>query len=293
MTQGQFAVLEGRAILAIGGPDRASFLQGLVSNDTARISGERAVYGALLTAQGKYLHDFIMIEVDETIWLDGEAARLADLKRRLALYRLRAKVTLDERPELAVAAVWGDKPLGLPDSPGAARTFAGGVAFVDPRLAVLGVRVIAPRERLRAALSDSDVSETDFAAYDRLRLSFGVPDGSRDLMLDKSILLESGFEELNGVDWDKGCYIGQELTARTKYRGLIKKRLFPVRIDGPTPEPGALVTLDGHDAGEMRSSRDGIGVALLRLEAVAAGHKLQVGDTTIHPVRPDWMRLPD
>jgi folate-binding protein YgfZ len=293
MTQSQFAVLEDRAILAIGGPDRANFLQGLVSNDTARVSGERAVYAALLTAQGKYLHDFIMVEAGEAIWLDGEAARLADLKRRLSLYRLRAKVTLDERPELAVAAVWGNGRLGLPASPGAARAFAGGVAFVDPRLATLGVRVIAPHEQLRAALNDGKSAEADFVAYDALRLSQGVPDGSRDLMLDKSILLESGFEELNGVDWDKGCYIGQELTARTKYRGLIKKRLFPVRIDGPAPEPGAIVTLDGHDAGEMRSSRDGIGLALLRLEAAATGHKLQVGDTTIRPVRPDWMRLPD
>jgi folate-binding protein YgfZ len=293
MTQSQFAVLEDRAILAIGGPDRASFLQGLVSNDTARISGERAVYAALLTAQGKYLHDFIMIEAGEAIWLDGEAARLADLKRRLSLYRLRAKVTLDEQPKLAVAAVWGDARFGLPDSPGIAQAFAGGVAFVDPRLVALGARAIAPREQLRAALSESGVSETDFAAYDRLRLTLGVPDGSRDLMLDKSILLESGFEELNGVDWDKGCYIGQELTARTKYRGLIKKRLFPVQIDGPAPEPGAIITLDGHDAGEMRSSRDGIGLALLRLEAATTGHKLQVGNTTIQPVRPDWMRLPD
>jgi folate-binding Fe-S cluster repair protein YgfZ len=93
MTQCQFAVLEDRAILAIGGPDRASFLQGLVSNDTAQVSSERAVYAALLTAQGKYLHDFIMVEVGEAIWIDGEAARLADLKRRLSLYRLRAKAT--------------------------------------------------------------------------------------------------------------------------------------------------------------------------------------------------------
>jgi folate-binding protein YgfZ len=293
MTQSQFAVLEDRAVLAIDGSDRASFLQGLVSNDTARVSGERAVYAALLTAQGKYLHDFIMIEVGEAIWLDGEAARLADLKRRLSLYRLRAKVTLDERPELAVAAVWGDARFGLPDSPGAARAFAGGIGFVDPRLATLGARIILPREKLRSTLIEAGAVEAEFAAYDRRRLSLGVPDGSRDLVLDKSILLESGFDELNGVDWDKGCYIGQELTARTKYRGLIKKRLFPVRIDGPAPEPGATVTLDGRDAGEVRSSRDGVGLALLRLEAVGTGHKLQVGDTTIQPVRPDWMRLPD
>ena len=286
-------MLEDRGVLAVGGPDRASFLQGLVSNDTTQISAERAIYAALLTAQGKYLHDFMLAEVGETIWLDGEAARLADLKRRLSLFRLRAKVTIDERPDLTVAAVVGNTAFGLPSEPGAASQLGDGVAFVDPRLAELGTRVILPREQLGGVLSEAGAVEADFAEYDQLRLSLGVPDGSRDLVLDKSILLESGFDELHGVDWNKGCYIGQELTARTKYRGLIKKRLFPVRIDGPAPEPGSIISADGHEAGEMRSSRDGVGLALLRLEAVADGRSLAVGDASVVPIAPDWMRLPE
>ncbi|HTQ33064.1 MAG TPA: folate-binding protein [Stellaceae bacterium] len=292
LTGGRFAVLEDRGILAIGGPDRVSFLQGLVSNDVARVGPDRAIYAALLTAQGKYLHDFILVEHDETIWLDGEAARLADLMRRLTMFRLRAKVRLDGRPDLAVAAVFGAKPTGLPDEPGAARTFGEGSALVDPRLADLGLRVILPRTQIREVLSEAGASEVEFAEYDRYRLELGVPDGSRDLVLDKTILLEAGFDELHGVDWNKGCYIGQELTARTKYRGLIKKRLFPVKLDGAAPEPGAIVTLNGHEAGEMRSSRDDIGLALLRLEAVAIHEVLMAGDTIIQPLMPDWMRLP-
>jgi folate-binding protein YgfZ len=293
MTECRFTVLQDRGVLAISGPDRASFLQGLVSNDTARVSAERAVYAALLTAQGKYLHDFIMVEHGEAIWLDAEAARLADLKRRLSLYRLRAKVTLDDRPDLAVAAMFGGPALGLPDDPGAARALGDGAALVDPRLAALGARAILPRETIRRVLTESGAVETGFTEYDRLRLSLGVPDGSRDLVLDKSILLESGFDELNGVDWQKGCYIGQELTARTKYRGLIKKRLFPVRIDGPAAQPGAIITVDGHEVGEMRSSSDGIGLALLRLEAVSHDGKLIAGPAAITPTTPDWMRLPE
>jgi folate-binding protein YgfZ len=234
----------------------------------------------------------MLLESGETLWLDGEAARLADLKRRLSMYRLRAKVTLDERPDLAVAAVFGGALLGLPAELGAARPFGEGVAFTDPRLAALGARVIGPRDSLAAALRDAGAVETGFAEYDHLRLSLGVPDGSRDLVLDKSILLESGFDELNGVDWNKGCYIGQELTARTKYRGLIKKRLFPVRIDGPAPEPGAIITLAGREAGEMRSSRDGIGLALLRLEALADA-PLLAGTAAVKPITPPWMRLPE
>jgi hypothetical protein len=108
---------------------------------------------------------------------------------------------------------------------------------------------------------------------------------------EKSILLESGFDELNGVDWRKGCYVGQELTARTKYRGLIKKRLFPVRIDGPAPEPGTMVTLDGKDAGEMRSARDGAGLALLRLEAAGETAALSAANARLVPYRPPWMHI--
>jgi hypothetical protein len=174
-----------------------------------------------------------------------------------------------------------------------ARPFETGSAFIDPRLAALGARVILPRDLIRYVLAEAGVTETDFAEYDRRRLNLGVPDGSRDLVLDKSILLESGFDELHGVDWQKGCYIGQELTARTKYRGLIKKRLFPVMIDGPAPEPGTIVTLDGHEAGEMRSSRDRVGLALLRLEAVGKKEPLSAGGAAIEPLTPDWMRLPE
>ncbi|HEX2151162.1 MAG TPA: folate-binding protein [Stellaceae bacterium] len=293
MSTANFALLPERGILAVSGPDRRNFLQGLVSNDVEKLAAGRAVYAALLTPQGKYLHDFIMVEQGEAIWLDAEAARLADLKRRLSMYRLRAKIEIAERPELGVAAVFGDgafAELGLPDEPGAVQPWEGGVALVDPRLAELGGRVITDRLRL-ARLVESGLSEADFAAYDRHRLGLGVPDGSRDLVPEKSILLESGFDELNGVDWQKGCYVGQELTARTKYRGLIKKRLFPVRIDGPAPEPGAIIRLDAKEAGEMRSAYDGLGLALLRLEALAEQRALIVDAATLVPTRPDWMRI--
>jgi folate-binding protein YgfZ len=293
MPQASFVVLEDRGILAVSGPDSRAFLQGLVSNDVEKVSPDRAVYAALLTAQGKYLHDFIMAGTGDAIWLDAEAARLADLKRRLSMYRLRAKVAIDDLPDLAVAAVFGDgapAALGLPETAGAARAFGEGLAFVDPRLKALGARVILPRDRIRGALAEAGLAEADFAAYDRHRHALGNPDGSRDLVLEKSILLESGFDELNGVDWQKGCYIGQELTARTKYRGLIKKRLFPVRIDGPAP-PDTEVTFGGKDAGEMRSSRDGLGLALLRLDAVAAGQPLSAGRATLTPMQPDWMQV--
>jgi hypothetical protein len=296
MADASFVLLDDRGILAVSGPDRRPFLQGLVSNDVDKVGPAAAGYAAFLTAQGKYLHDFIMVGAAESIWLDTEIARLGDLKRRLSIYRLRAKASLDERPDLCVAAVFGaaaPAALGLSNEPGAARPFGSGIAFVDPRLAELGARAILPREGAWALLADAGLVEAEFDKYDRLRLSLGIPDGSRDLVPEKSILLESGFDELNGVDWQKGCYIGQELTARTKYRGLIKKRLMPVRIEGPPPASGAVVTADGRDVGEMRSSRDEIGLALLRTDPVREGKTLAAGEATLVPVKPAWMRPED
>jgi folate-binding protein YgfZ len=294
MADASFILLEERGILAVSGPDRRPFLQGLVSNDVEKVGPATARYAALLTAQGKYLHDFIIVEASESLWLDAEAGRIADLKKRLSIYRLRAKVSLDERPDLAVAAVFGEgapAALGLSGKPGFVRQFASGVALVDPRLAALGVRIVLPRETARAVLADAGLAETSFEAYDRLRLSLGIPDGSRDLVLEKSILLEAGFDELNGIDWEKGCYVGQELTARTKYRGLIKRRLVPVEIQGLPPTPGTIVTADGHEVGEMRSSRDGLGLALLRLAPVLSRKHLMAEGATLIPRQPEWMNL--
>jgi tRNA-modifying protein YgfZ len=293
MAQANFVVLEERGIVAVSGPDRRNFLQGLVSNDVARLAADRALYAALLTAQGRYLHDFFMAERDDAIWLDAERARLADLSRRLAIYRLRAKVEIAERGELAVVAIFGAgalRGLDLPGEAGAARPWRDGVAWVDPRLAALGARAILPKATFGAARDAAGLAAAGFAAYDRHRLILGVADGSRDLVPEKSLLLEAGFDELNGVDWQKGCYVGQELTARTKYRGLVKRRLVPVAIAGPVPAPGTAVFASGSEAGEMRSSREGRGLALLRLDAATAGRPLRCGEAVLVPSAPEWMR---
>jgi folate-binding protein YgfZ len=287
-------LLADRGVLEVAGADRRSFLQGLVSNDVEKVTPERAVHAALLTAQGKYLHDFFVVALGDAFYLDGEAARLADLKRRLGIYKLRSKVTIAEASErYTVAAAFGSgaiEALGLRPERGAAAAFAGGIAYVDPRLAELGARLLLPREAGLAPLEDNGFAAMDTAEYDRLRLSHGVPDGSRDLVVEKGILLEAGFDELDGVDWQKGCYVGQELTARTKYRGLIKKRLLPVAIEGPPPPPGTPVMRGNQEAGEMRSARDGLGLALLRLDALDAG-PLTAGDAKLTAHKPDWAKF--
>lgn len=296
-----YAALPARGVIEITGEDRVDFLQGLVSNDVTKVAPNRAIYAALLTAQGRYLFDFFVIAQGDALYLDAEASRLADLQRRLSLYKLRAKVALSNASDRFAASVaWGDgtePTLGLHGA-GAAKEFAGGVAYIDPRLAALGARFLLPHDNANAP-AQAGFAASDADAYDRHRLALGVPDGTRDLAPEKALPMEAGFDELNGIDWQKGCYMGQELTARMKYRALVKKRLLPViieggAIDGGDVAPGTAITQDGSEAGEMLSARDGRGLALLRLEAVEAaqnnGADLKAGAALIRPEKPGWMK---
>lgn len=294
--------LRDRGVLRISGEERVAFLQGLVSNDVRKVSPQQAVYAALLTPQGKFLHDFLMVEHRDALLLDCESERRQDLLQRLTRYKLRSKVRLeDATEEFGIGVAFGGDAasfFGLDGRErGAAVPFGGGVALVDPRLPELGVRVLHPAGGGEAMMAATGIVQGAAEDYERLRLRLGVPAGSRDMPVDKAFLLESGFDELGGVDWQKGCYVGQELTARTKYRGLVRKRLLPVTIEGPMPQPGTAVMLGDRPAGDLRSVQDGMGLALLRLEMVAAAGKgegtLTAGDATLVAAVPQWVRLPE
>ncbi len=294
-----YAILEARGLVEAAGPDARPFLQGMVSADVDKLSPERALWAAFLTPQGKFLHEFFLTldpgpeAGEDRVLLDCEAARLDDLRTRLGRYKLRARVTLEDvSARYAVAAVFGAgalEALGLPAQAGCAAPFAGGLVHVDPRLPALGARAVLPRADAEAALQGAGFAPAGPADYDALRIRLGVPDGSRDLEVERATLLENGFDELGGIDWDKGCFMGQELTARTKYRGLVKKRLVPVEIDGPAPEPGTPVTADGKDVGVLRSVADGLGLALIRLEHLEA--PLSAGAARLTARKPDWMKV--
>ncbi len=253
-------------MLEVTGEDRVSFLQGLVSNDVAEARPGQAVWAALLTPQGKWLADFFILSDGERLLLDCEAAQSAMLAQRLTRFRLRAKVAIAPVP-LQVHAAWGAAPT------------VGAIVAPDPRAVDAGWRV----------LSEGALPVTaDAEDWDLHRLALGLPDGSRDLEPEKTTLLEAGFDELHGVSWTKGCYMGQELTARTKYRGLLKRRLVPVQVEGPLPAFGTPVMNGTVEAGNMRSGRAGLGLALLRLDAAEAG-SLACGHAVLRPAVPAWM----
>jgi len=264
------AHLPDRAVVAVEGPDRVAFLQGLVSNDVEQAAPGRAVWAALLSPQGKWLADFFILADGERLLLDVERAQAAMLAQKLSRFRLRSKVVVSVLEGWQVHVAWG----GAPDVAAAA------VAAPDPRLAEAGWRVLAPG----ALPANAAVEE-----WDAHRLALGLPEGSRDLEADKTVLLEAGFDELSGVSWTKGCYMGQELTARTKYRGLIKRRLVPVEVQGALPPPGTPVLRGEAEVGTLRSGRGGRALATLRLEALEGA--LTCGEAVVVARPPPWMRV--
>lgn len=296
MAPARFALLPERGLIRLAGPDAQGFLQALVSNDVAKLERQRAIYAALLTPQGKYLHDFFVVAWAGALWLDCERSRQADLQRRLTLYRLRSKIEIaDANSGHAVAAVFGGDALaalGLATGGGQGREHAGGILYADPRLPELGARAILPLAAAAAALAALGAAPAAEGDYDAHRLGLGVPDGSRDLEVEKTLLLEAQFEALHGVDFAKGCYVGQELTARTKYRGLLKRRLYRVEGETPLPPPGTPVMSGTSEAGIMRTSRGRTGLALLRIEEVAAAESgatpLLAGQVRIRALSPVW-----
>lgn len=255
-------LLKDRAVVEVSGPDAASFLQGLITNDVEQVAQGRAIYAALLTAQGKIVHDFLITAAPSGgFWLDVARERAADLAARLKKYKLRAKATLTERADLAVVAH-------------AARPQTTDVTFEDPRLAALGHRVIT---------ANPGDAVTDDRAYHERRIALGVPDAI-DIPPEAYFPLDCNLEELHGVDFDKGCYVGQELTARMKHRATARRRMLPVEADTNLPPPGTVLKIGSSELGELRSAIETKGLALVRLdrlgeaqEADAAGVTVRIG----------------
>ena len=259
------ARLESRALIRVSGPDARPFLHNLLTQDVETLAPGELRFGALLSPPGRLLFDLFLWGESDAVVLDVAADRRDALLQRLAMYRLRAQVTVeaDDRP---VFTAWGG------DLPG------GFVA--DPRAPGLGGRGLGSGPATNA-------SEDDWQAH---RLSVGVPDPTSDTISDKTYVIEANFDLLNGIDFQKGCYVGQETTSRMKRRGVIKTRMLPIAFDGPPPPFGAEVLNGELRAGEVLSGREGGAMALLRLDRLE-------GDLTVEgrPVTvrwPAWMAAP-
>jgi folate-binding protein YgfZ len=300
MSNLRYIIAGKRGLLQITGEDAQDFLQGMISNDMDQVSAEKSVYAALLTPQGKFLFDFVVLrDLARTGYLlDCDADRLPDLQRRLSMYKLRADVTLEDVSEtLGVALCYGDGLTGG-EPAGQTSTWGKGVKLVDPRLAGLGLRVVLPCDGMADFLEAEGyvaASEDDWEAH---RLALGVPEAGRDILIEKSFPLECSFDELGAISYTKGCYVGQELTARTHHRATLRKRLLPVHIKGQVPANGTPIMFNDREVGEMRSGQGDHGMALIRLEYLSSlkadvqpDDIFEADGTSIRPWIPDWVEI--
>jgi tRNA-modifying protein YgfZ len=270
-----------RAVLGLEGGEARDFLQSLLTCDVQALQPGQGAYGALLTPQGKILFDMFTLATETGFLLDAAAAGADDLVKRLTMYRLRRKIEIAPKPDLAVAAIWGSD-----DAP----DIAGARVFRDPRAAGLGYRAIGPIGAFDATAS------ADAGQYDAHRMALGIADSERDIGSGQMFPHEANLDQLHGVSFTKGCFVGQEVVSRMEHRGTARSRIVPVRFDGPPPPPDTAVTAGGRSLGRVLSGHDGRGLALIRLDRAAAassaGEPLVAGATGLSLERPEWARYP-
>lgn len=257
----RIARLDSRALVRVSGPDARPFLHNLLTQDVETLAGGELRFGALLSPPGRLLFDLFLHGEADGVLLDVAADRREALLQRLSMYRLRAAVALeaDDRP---VFASWPDVADGF---------------VADPRLSALG-------GRRHGGGIDTDATEADWQAH---RLAVGVPDPATDAPPDRTYPIEADFDLLNGIDFQKGCFVGQETTSRMKRRGSIKNRMLPLAFDGPPPSFGAEVLNGGLRAGEVLGGMEGAAMALLRLDRLDG--VLTVDGRPVTVRRPEWM----
>jgi folate-binding protein YgfZ len=283
------ALLPDRGVVKVAGDDARKFLNGLITSDIGKVTPARSGFAALLTPQGKIIADFILAEAPPAdgggFFLDCPRALAPALVQRLNFYKLRAKVIIEDLSEaLGVLAVWDG-----------ARSTEYGLCTADPRLPELGARCLLPPHLAGAAAADLGAELLEPAAYEAHRIALGVPRGGLDFIYGDAFPHETDMDQLGGVDFDKGCFVGQEVVSRIEHRGTARNRVVPVTFDGFAPEAGTPVSAGEKAVGTLGSTAQGRGVAMLRLDrvadALAAGVPLVSGGVGMRLVKPAWARF--
>ncbi len=284
------ALLPDRGIIKVVGDDARKFLHGLVTADILNLHPGTARFCALLTPQGKIIADFFVTEAPPAdgggLFLDSPHALVATLLEKLNLYKLRAKILIEDLSEvLGVLAAW--------DGTTADHTTKQGLCYADPRLPALGLRVMIAPHRAPAAASELGAALASAEDYETHRIALGVPRGGLDFAYGDAFPHEADMDQLGGVDFAKGCYIGQEVVSRIEHRGIARTRAVALRYDGTRPENGAPITAGERQVGTMGSAADGRGIALIRLDRVAEAEQSPVaaGGIPIRLIKPDWARF--
>jgi folate-binding protein YgfZ len=283
MAGGRIAELTRRAAVAVSGPEAETFLDGLVTNDVAGIAAGEAGYGALLTPQGKILFDFILFRDGERFIFDLPRSAVAEFIKRLGFYKLRAKVEIaDLAATQCVAVAWGgDQPPTID-----------GIVAVDPRLRALGFRFIVDDNVPVAAEGYREASQAD---YDAHRIALGIPEGGVDFAYGEVFPHDVDMDQLGGIAFDKGCYVGQEVVSRMEHRGTARRRIVHVGAASPIPPAGAEIRAGEASIGVIASSTGQTGLALVRLDrardAIETGVPLLARGMPVEIDIPEWARF--
>lgn len=282
-------ILSRRGLIKVSGADRLTFLQGLVSNDVSKVAPDQAIYALLLSPQGRIHYDLIIYQQDNDWYIEADADRLDALVKRLTIFKLRAQVTLDIVVDKTILSVWGGNLFDGEPTLGAVQHTQLGTIISDPRLLDLGFRLIIDASQIESAKKFLGFTLEPLAVYQEHRYRLGVPESSAELEFDRAIPLEYGMGDLHAIDWNKGCYMGQELTARTHYRGLIRKRAFPVQgvgIDFDNP-----IMNQDKEIGQWIAHAGDWALAMIRLESIAQDITCAGKPLTI--TKPTWMLVPE
>ncbi len=269
MTQSSYVHLPSRKIFEVKGLDRSSYLQGLITNDIKKVSEKASIYAALLTPQGKFLADFFIYSDSERFLLETHEIYASSLLKRLKLYKLRSKVEIEDvSNQFHVVALLDPSPSHFEDihTPGATFQVPFGSCTVDPRHASLGLRCLLAHGREEGLVAQFLATPVSYKVYEERRIKLTVPSSEKDLEVEKSIIQEYRFQDLNALDWAKGCYVGQELMARIHYRGLIRKTLFTLALEGERPEIREEIFFNDKAVGYALSSSGKYVLAYLRIE---------------------------
>ena len=285
----QAALLPDRGVVKVVGDDARRFLNGLVTGDMAKVAASKPCFAALLTPQGKIIADFIIAEAPPEdgggFFLDCPRALAPALVEKLNFYKLRAKVICEDLSEvLGVMAVWD----GMADS-------EYGLSYPDPRLPALGSRVMVPPHLAAAAAADLGANFADADDYETHRIALGVPRGGLDFVYGDTFPHEADMDQLNGVDFDKGCYVGQEVVSRVEHRARARSRVVPIAYDEFAPTSGLPIMAGEKQVGTLGSTAKGRGLALMRLDriadALAAKTTLEAGGVAVRAVKPSWAKF--
>jgi tRNA-modifying protein YgfZ len=283
------ALLPDRGVIKVAGIDGRKFLNGLVTADLGRVAAGQPRFAALLTPQGKILADFIVVEADPAdgggFFLDAPRALARTLTDQLNFYKLRANVMVEDLSEtLGIMAIWESQS-----------HTEYGLCYPDPRLPELGTRCMLPPHLVEKAAADLGNDLVDPSIYEAHRIALGVPRGGLDFVYGDTFPHESNMDQLHGVDFDKGCFVGQEVVSRIEHRAIARARIVPVGFEGPPPEAGIAVTANDRNVGMMGSGVTGRGLAKLRLdrveEALASGASLEAGGIKLELRKASWARF--